>query len=56
MTDCQAKTITQGHPTYDEPDQNKGGQDGAPKPDGRTPPAEGADSGANSDHPGRGGD
>ncbi len=30
------KTITQGHPTYHEPDDNKGGQDGAPKPDGRT--------------------
>ncbi len=30
-------TITQGHPTYHEPDDNKGGQNGAAKPDGRTP-------------------
>ena len=34
---ANSRTITQGHPTYHEPDDNKGGQDGAPKPDGRTP-------------------
>jgi hypothetical protein len=28
--------IVQGHPTGFEPDANKGGQNGAPKPDGRT--------------------
>lgn len=28
--------ITQGHPTNFEPDLNKGGQDGSPKPDGRS--------------------
>ena len=62
MTDPATKTITQGYPTYDEPDENKGGQEGAPKPDGRTPqdaaeapPAKGADAGATADDPVRGG-
>ena len=27
--------ITQGHPTYSDPDRDKGGQAGASKPDGR---------------------
>ena len=27
--------ITQGHPTYAEPDLNKGGQAGAPQPAGK---------------------
>jgi hypothetical protein len=47
---ADTKIITQGHPTYHEPDDKKGGQDGAPKPDGRTrrdtatrPPAKDAD-------------
>jgi hypothetical protein len=31
--------ITQGHPTYAEPDRDKGGQTDAPKPDGRQPQA-----------------
>jgi hypothetical protein len=55
------KTITQGHPTYHEPDDNKGGQDGAPKPDGRSrrdtasrPPAKDADTIATADDPARG--
>jgi hypothetical protein len=51
--------IVQGHPTGFEPSSNKGGQNGAPKPDGRsaraqTPPA--ADAGAPDDDPGRGAD
>jgi hypothetical protein len=43
------RRITQGYPTYAEPDEDKGGGNGAPKPDGRkphgqdgTPPASGA--------------
>jgi hypothetical protein len=54
--------IVQGHPTGSEPSINKGGQNGSPKPDGRsaqaddTLPAGGADAGAGPDDPGRGGD
>jgi hypothetical protein len=65
----QTVRIVQGHPTGFEPDANKGGQNGAPKPDGRSAtevlaqasqagaaPLCGADAGAGPDDPGRGGD
>jgi hypothetical protein len=57
-----AVRIVQGHPTGFEPGENKGGQNGAPKPDGRAANpggasiAGGADAGATADDPGRGGD
>jgi hypothetical protein len=56
------KTITQGYPTYAEPDENKGGQNGAPQPSRRTggktanaPPLGGADAGSTRNDRGRGG-
>jgi hypothetical protein len=55
------RRIVQGHPTGFEPGENKGGQNGAPKPDGRSPATEalppgGADAAATPHDPGRGGD
>jgi hypothetical protein len=32
----RVRTITQGYPTGVDPSINKGGQNGAPKPDGRS--------------------
>ena len=53
--------ITQGHPTYAEPEPRKGGEDGALKPDGgppepaqgRKPQGGGADAGETLDDPDR---
>lgn len=36
QTQDRPRTITQGHPTGADPSANKGGQNGAPKPDGRS--------------------